>query len=85
MTSVTGERKKWNPRANPVSAAPTAPAAPDAVAAAPEVAPITEHVHLEQVGENSLEEGQQATTAPDATPDVTPATGRRKWEPKKKS
>jgi hypothetical protein len=49
------------------------------------VAPITEHVHLEQVGENSLEEGQQATTAPDATPDVTPATGRRKWEPKKKS
>ncbi|MFC6750817.1 hypothetical protein [Deinococcus aquaticus] len=79
----TGERKKWNPRATPVSAAPTAPAAPAAVAAAPapEVALITEHVHLEQVGENSLEEGQQATTAPDALP----ATGRKKWEPKKKS
>lgn len=86
VPSVTGERKKWNPRATPVSAAPIAPAEP-AVAAAPTpaVAPITEHVHLEQVGENSLEEGQQATTAPDATPDVTPATGRRKWEPKKKS
>ncbi|MFN4250479.1 heterodisulfide reductase-related iron-sulfur binding cluster [Deinococcus sp.] len=87
VPSAAGERKKWNPRATPVSAAPTAPAEPAAVAAAPTpaVAPITEHVHLEQVGENSLEEGQQATTAPDATPDVTPATGRRKWEPKKKS
>ncbi|MFT2719415.1 heterodisulfide reductase-related iron-sulfur binding cluster [Deinococcus sp. A31D244] len=83
VPSAAGERKKWNPRATPVSAAPTAPAAPAAVAAAPapEVAPITEHVHLEQVGENSLEEGQQATTAPDALP----ATGRKKWEPKKKS
>ncbi|MGM9319730.1 heterodisulfide reductase-related iron-sulfur binding cluster [Deinococcus aquaticus] len=83
VPSAAGERKKWNPRAAPVSAAPSAPAAPAAVAAAPapKVAPITEHVHLEQVGENSLEEGQQATTAPDALP----ATGRKKWEPKKKS
>ncbi|BBN94711.1 iron-sulfur binding reductase [Deinococcus grandis] len=69
----TGERKKWAPKA---AAAP----APDVQAAAPEpvAAPITEHVHLEQVGENLLEEGQGATSEPGAG-------GRKKWQPKKKS
>lgn len=68
----TGERKKWAPKA----ASGTVPVTPEPqVAATPE--PVTEHVHLEQVGENLLEEGQQATSEPGAG-------GRKKWQPKKK-
>ncbi|GGR43949.1 iron-sulfur-binding protein [Deinococcus seoulensis] len=78
----TGERKKWAPKA---AAAPApAPEVPVAAAPAPEPGPqpvtelITEHVHLEQVGENLLEEGQGATSEPGAG-------GRKKWQPRKKS
>ncbi|MBZ9749404.1 4Fe-4S dicluster domain-containing protein [Deinococcus sp. HMF7604] len=68
--AAPGERKKWQPKA-----APAAEAAPVSEPAATET-PITEHVHLSEVGENALEEGQQATSAPEA--------GRKKWQPKKK-
>ena len=43
-----------------------------------DAAPITEHVHLDHVGENLLEEGTQATSEP--------GPGRRKkWQPKNKA
>ncbi|SEJ82955.1 Fe-S oxidoreductase [Deinococcus reticulitermitis] len=56
-----GERKKWAPKGS--AAAPAVPAAP-----------ITKHVVLEQVGVNGLEEGPQATSAPDASQSDTPVT-----------
>lgn len=56
----------------PGQASPEAPVAPEA-----SLAPITEHVHLEQVGENLLEEGARATSEPGAG-------SRKKWQPKKK-
>lgn len=70
-----GERRKWNPAGKDV-------------AASPEPAPITEHVHLAQVGENNLEEGMQATNHHAqadalASAEVTSTeTGRKKWQPK---
>ncbi|WP_119674285.1 heterodisulfide reductase-related iron-sulfur binding cluster [Deinococcus sp. RM] len=75
----TGERKKWAPKAATAPAPDVQAAAPEPQVAAPEpvAAPITEHVHLEQVGENLLEEGQGATSEPGAG-------GRKKWQPKKK-
>ncbi|WP_309572126.1 hypothetical protein [Deinococcus sp.] len=57
-----------------VEAAP----APESEPTPDEAAPITEHVKLEQVGENTLEDGQAATHAPDGA-------GRKKWNPKEKS
>ncbi|AWT35631.1 iron-sulfur-binding protein [Deinococcus arenae] len=71
----TGERKKWAPKAAPVPA--PAPEPQVAASPGPVTAPITEHVQLEQVGENLLEEGQQATSEPGAG-------GRKKWQPRKK-
>lgn len=76
-----GERRKWTPKAS---------------AAAP-LAPITEHVALPEVGVNGLEEGQRATSAPDAAQSAAPVTtepatgdagttsetGRKKWQPKR--
>ncbi|MDO4247073.1 MAG: (Fe-S)-binding protein, partial [Deinococcus sp.] len=56
--AATGERKKWNPKAK-------AEATP---------APITEHVVLDEVGVNGLEEGQQATSAPDSAQSAAPVT-----------
>ncbi len=67
------ERPKWQPKAR-VEAAPTTPPVNDV--------PITEHVHLDEVGENALEEGEQATSAPDST--EASAGGRKKWVPRKK-
>ncbi|MPY65481.1 4Fe-4S dicluster domain-containing protein [Deinococcus sp. SDU3-2] len=61
------ERPKWQPR-------PKAEAAPQPPA---DAAPITEHVQLDRVGENLLEEGTQATSEPGSG-------GRKKWQPKKK-
>ena len=74
VAPATGERKKWTPKATTTPPQPVEPveAAPQA-----EPAPITEHVHLEQVGENLLEEGEQATSEPGVG-------GRKKWVPKKK-
>ena len=63
-------RPKWQPKAQ-VDTNAQAPAAP----------PITEHAELREVGENSLEEGQQATSAPDTSDSAGP---RKKWVPKKK-
>ncbi|WP_414657653.1 (Fe-S)-binding protein [Deinococcus sp. VB343] len=56
--AATGERKKWNPKAK-AEATPT---------------PITEHVVLDEVGVNGLEEGQQATSAPDSAQSAAPVT-----------
>ncbi|WP_295817312.1 heterodisulfide reductase-related iron-sulfur binding cluster [uncultured Deinococcus sp.] len=67
-TSSSG-RPKWTPRA-----ATPAGTAPDA---APDTSPITEHVHLDHVGENTLEEGERATSEPGTG-------GRKKWVPKQK-
>ncbi|GHF30106.1 Fe-S oxidoreductase/nitrate reductase gamma subunit [Deinococcus metalli] len=70
----TPARKKWTPKASvPEDTAPTPPTPAEA---APE--PITEHVHLQHVGENTLEEGQSATSEPGTG-------GRKKWVPKKNS
>ncbi|AFD25203.1 heterodisulfide reductase-related iron-sulfur binding cluster [Deinococcus gobiensis] len=78
-TRTTAEPTTPAPVADP-GAADTAPgqASPE-VPVAPEasLAPITEHVHLEQVGENLLEEGARATSEPGAG-------SRKKWQPKKK-
>jgi hypothetical protein len=71
VAPATGERKKWTPKAT------TTPPQPVEAAPQAEPAPITEHVHLEQVGENLLEEGEQATSEPGVG-------GRKKWVPKKK-
>ncbi|PNY79954.1 heterodisulfide reductase-related iron-sulfur binding cluster [Deinococcus koreensis] len=80
VPAAPGERKKWAPKAAAQATAPV-PTALDTPAldtpAPAEAAPITEHVHLEQVGENALEEGQRATSEPGAG-------GRKKWEPRKK-
>ncbi|GGK88805.1 heterodisulfide reductase-related iron-sulfur binding cluster [Deinococcus radiotolerans] len=76
-SAPAGERKKWAPKVQAAEAttpATSEPAQAEAPIAAP---PITEHVHLDQVGENLLEEGQQATSEPGAG-------GRKKWPPKKK-
>ncbi|MFB9992477.1 heterodisulfide reductase-related iron-sulfur binding cluster [Deinococcus oregonensis] len=75
-------RPKWQPKAK-AAAEPVA----ESLEAAPleTAAPITEHIKLEQVGENVLEEGAQATSAP--TPPAEPAAdagARKKWVPKKK-
>ncbi|WP_309570628.1 heterodisulfide reductase-related iron-sulfur binding cluster, partial [Deinococcus sp.] len=79
--SAPAARKKWTPggtaaaqNSDLVEAAPASESEPTPV----EAAPITEHVKLEQVGENALEDGQAATHAPDGA-------GRKKWNPKKKS
>lgn len=66
------ERPKWQPKAK-MDVAPPAEAV--------QAAPITEHVELAAVGENSLEEGQQATSQPASE---SGETGRKKWVPKKK-
>lgn len=66
----TGARRKWQPRKEAEVPAPAAPA----LAAEP----ITKHLHLNEVSENTLEQG-----APSTTP-TPPATGRPKWVPKKK-
>ncbi|THF69124.1 [Fe-S]-binding protein [Deinococcus sp. Arct2-2] len=72
-------RPKWQPKAK-AAAEPSADAVEN-------LAPITEHIKLEQVGENvlergALEEGAQATSAP---AESAPETGaRKKWVPKKK-
>ncbi|MFK7601682.1 heterodisulfide reductase-related iron-sulfur binding cluster [Deinococcus sp. SM5_A1] len=86
-TSVHTERPKWQPKAKG-EAAPAPEALQDETVKAqpvqPEAAqdtPITEHVHLADVGENSLEEGQQATSQPSGEPSES---GRKKWVPKKK-
>ncbi|MDL2345370.1 hypothetical protein QOL99_14605 [Deinococcus sp. MIMF12] len=63
-----GERPRWQPRPKAEAATPQPPA---------DAAPITEHVHLDHVGENLLEEGTQATSEPGPG-------GRKKWQPKKK-
>ncbi|GAA0512515.1 heterodisulfide reductase-related iron-sulfur binding cluster [Deinococcus depolymerans] len=78
--AATGERKKWAPKAAaaPASTPEVQAAAPEPTATGPSTQPITEHVHLEQVGENLLEEGQGATSEPGAG-------GRKKWQPRKKS
>jgi len=72
------ERPKWQPKARASTPAPQ-PAA--------EAAPITEHVQLAEVGENELEQGQQATAEPgsSASGPAEPGTGRQKWVPKKKA
>ncbi|GGL83525.1 iron-sulfur-binding protein [Deinococcus aerolatus] len=67
------ERPKWQPKARAEAAPATAPV---------NDAPITEHVHLDEVGENALEAGEQATSAPDGT--EANAGGRKKWVPRKK-
>ena len=59
---------------SPPRAATPAGTAPDA---APDTSPITEHVHLDHVGENTLEEGERATSEPGTG-------GRKKWVPKQK-
>lgn len=77
-------RKKWTPgvAARTVTVPADEPAAPADAAPQPEDAsalgPITEHVHLEHVGENTLEEGQRATSE-------SGTGGRKKWVPKKPS
>ncbi|KQR41061.1 heterodisulfide reductase-related iron-sulfur binding cluster [Deinococcus sp. Leaf326] len=74
VAPAPGSRPKWTPKAR----TDAAPATPAAATALPEQEPITEHVHLEQVGENLLEEGARATSEPGAG-------GRKKWTPKKKA
>ncbi|CAM3602955.1 heterodisulfide reductase-related iron-sulfur binding cluster [Deinococcus frigens] len=77
--SAPTPRPKWQPRAKVEAASPVpAPVASDTA----NDTPITEHVELAEVGENSLEEGQQATSQPDDA--ETGASGRKKWVPKKK-
>ncbi|GAA5501762.1 hypothetical protein Dxin01_01501 [Deinococcus xinjiangensis] len=46
--------------------------------------PITEHIHLNQVGENALEEGERVTNHHDGQTELSPETARKKWQPKKK-
>ncbi|MDV6374079.1 heterodisulfide reductase-related iron-sulfur binding cluster [Deinococcus arenicola] len=86
--SAPTERPKWQPKAK-AAATPV----PEAVKLEPVTAqpiqpepanetPITEHVHLAEVSENSLEEGQQATSEPDNS--EPSESGRKKWVPKKK-
>ncbi|UQN05890.1 heterodisulfide reductase-related iron-sulfur binding cluster [Deinococcus sp. QL22] len=99
--TATPERKKWTPKAAAAPIAPNVeavaqaqskPVQAEAAASAPapaeaveHLAPITEHIKLEQVGENALEEGAQATSAPAEAGQSAPETGaRKKWVPKKK-
>ncbi|CAM4341664.1 heterodisulfide reductase-related iron-sulfur binding cluster [Deinococcus marmoris] len=78
VQETSTERPEWQPRAK-VEAAP----APGTIQPEPVNAmPITEHVHLAEVGENALEEGQQATSQSDTT--EPSESGRKKWVPKKK-
>ena len=82
--TTPGERPRWQPK-KAVSAEAPAPHEPQATGHEPP--PITEHVHLEQVGENALEQGT-ATADPAAPPAESPTnaeTGRKKWTPKKPS
>ncbi|RJF73827.1 4Fe-4S dicluster domain-containing protein [Deinococcus cavernae] len=84
-TAPAGERPKWQPKKTATATAPVQ-AAPAPANADP--APITEHVYLEQAGENALEQGATATADPAAPPAQSPTnpdTGRRKWTPKKPS
>ena len=83
----TTGRKLWKPKA----AAEAAPAVDTLETQAqgqsqpqtpPE--PITEHIHLNQVGENALEEGERVTNHHDGQTELSPETGRKKWQPKKK-
>ncbi|WP_027460320.1 (Fe-S)-binding protein [Deinococcus murrayi] len=62
------ERPKWQPRPKAEAATPQPPA---------DAAPITEHVSLDRIGENLLEEGTQATSEPGPG-------SRKKWQPKNK-
>ncbi|GGI83000.1 heterodisulfide reductase-related iron-sulfur binding cluster [Deinococcus wulumuqiensis] len=64
----SGERKKWNPKAKAEASSSTVSPQPSAPA------PITEHVVLDEVGVNGLEEGHAATSAPDAAQGEVPVT-----------
>ena len=64
----SGERKKWNPKAKAEASSSTVSPQPSAPA------PITEHVVLDEVGVNGLEEGHAATSAPDAAQGDVPVT-----------
>ena len=74
----TGARRKWTPKAMTSTAPNVTPDAEPIQAARPTpvTEPITEHVHLDHVGENALEDGEAATHAP-------AGSGRKKWNPKK--
>ncbi|ANE43483.1 heterodisulfide reductase-related iron-sulfur binding cluster [Deinococcus puniceus] len=78
VEAVPTARPKWQPKAKAAEAVTE-------LAEGETAAPITEHIKLEQVGENALEERVRATNAPAQAPESAPETGtRKKWVPKKK-
>ncbi|MDB5045512.1 MAG: [Fe-S]-binding protein, partial [Deinococcus sp.] len=85
-TDAGSARPKWQPRAKAPADLPSGVAAPMPEQPSTET-PITEHLKLDQVGENLLEKGalQEGTQATSAPAESTPEPGaRKKWVPKKK-